>query len=372
MLLFTFNTNFWRTTCRIADIYVVVKAFTTICGSSELSGSVTVTVGSTELISSPPADKMNVQDFTNATNTTEDLLHLIAKRMTLVSLVYEFLVAYLIILTVVFLFICCLGINVICSAKFNTDVSDVSCKCLKKSSPLLRSLMFIDSIAIIILAPFGNVYMFVLGCGEAYATIGVRIGFYLSTISLPAVDSYLRNNEAPQTNELKSFILILFNLALKLLTCSSCLATFINIAYPEEPIFRYTYLVFTILIGLSALFTYYETLLKVLELIFNCVTRCVPLHEWTNHITFWPSMVANLGLLGMNAFILYKYIDTEGFNSSGLSLVLNALSFSFTVPVYVLVGVFCGHGPLFKVCCKCYDDTAVSYTHLTLPTNREV
>ena len=201
MLQFTSNTNFWRTICRIADIYVVAKAFTTIFGSSELSGSVTITVGSTELTSGPSADKMNVQDFPNATNTTEDLLHLIAKRMTLVSLVYEFMVAYLIILTIVFLFICCVGINWICSAKFDTDMSDISCECLKKSLPLLRSLVFFDSIAIIILAPFGNVYMFVLGCGEAYATIGVRIGFYLSTISLPAVDSYLRNNEAPQTHE---------------------------------------------------------------------------------------------------------------------------------------------------------------------------
>ena len=63
--------------------------------------------------------------------------------------------------------------------------------------------------------------MFVLGCQEAYVTIGLRVGFYLSTISLPAVFSYLHNrkNYPEQPDELKPFIVILFKLALKLASC---------------------------------------------------------------------------------------------------------------------------------------------------------
>lgn len=142
--------------------------------------------------------------------------------------------------------------------------------CLEMFVYLLRSFVLIDSIAIIILRPFGNVYFFILGCAEAYVVIALRIGFYLSTISLPAVHSYLHNHEYPRTNELTSIMIIIqftLRLALKLLTCSSCLAIFIFIAYPERPIFRYTYLVFTILIEFSALLTYYETTLKLLKVV---------------------------------------------------------------------------------------------------------
>ena len=112
--------------------------------------------------------------------------------------------------------------------------------------------------------------------------------------------------------------------------CSSCLATFIDIAYPEGSTIRYIYLIFTISIGLSALITYYETLLKLLKVIGDYVELCMSFHEWFNHCIFWPSMFANLGLLGMNVFILHKYFDTQGFNSSGTSLILNVLSLLFS------------------------------------------
>ena len=277
----------------------------------------------------------------NATSGEQDQLLLVAKRMTLVSLYYEFAIGCLVLLSI----FCCIYHCCTCGI----DWSECSYKTLKES---MQPFILFDCAIIILLGPFGNVYLFMLGCWDAYVTIVLRIGFYLSTVSLPAVFSYLHNRkDCPEQNyELKSFVVILFKLALKLVACSSCLATFINIAYPERPIIRFTYLSFTVLIGLSALLTYYETLLKLVEVVQDWVVPCMPFHEWFNHFTFWPTMLANLGLVGLNAFILYKYFEKDGPMSSGISLALNVLSLSFTIPVYVLGGIFCGRGPLYKEC----------------------
>ena len=271
----------------------------------------------------------------NVTNTTEqDLLLFAASWMTKASLIYEFVVGFIIIYCLM--------------AVYN-------CWC---DQPSMLPLFLHDSLAIIILGPFGNVYMFVLGCAEAIATIGVRIGFYLSTISLSAIYVYLSVNDDPQKDALKTFVIVLFKLGLKLITCSSCLATFINIAYPETPVFRYFYLLFTISIGFSALLTYYETLLKLVETVSNrhCLhhEQCC---EWFNHCTFWAHALANICLAGINAFILHKYIDTEGFDSSGISLVLNVLSVALEAIIlfYVLGATLCGSQPLYKILHrKCY------------------
>ena len=300
----------------------------------------------------------------NAAET--DLLHLVAQRMTGISLFYELTVAYLINFTISFIFICCVGMAYL-AEKFNFDFSKVSGACCIVLLRLIRPFMFVDSVAIIILAPFGNVYLFVLGCPLAYVTIGLRVGLYLSTISFVAVDSYMRNSEYPRNRELRKFLLILFKFTLKLLTCSSCLATFINIAYPEPLGFRYTYLIFTVLIGLTALVTYYENLMMIVEVVRGCLEKFTTFHNWVNHFTFWPSFVSNLCLLGMNAFILHKYIETDGFNSSGVSLVLNFLSLITAVPLYVLRGSLCGHGPLSDVCQKkCHEQC-----HKDFPSDQE-
>ena len=124
----------------------------------------------------------------------------------------------------------------------------------------LKPLVLFDCVFIIIFGPVGNVYMFLLDCVETYVTIFLQIGFYLTALALPVVFSYLRKrDDEPMEGELKELIGILIKLALKLITCSSCLATFIIIAYPERIIFRYSYLGFTVIIGVSALLTYHET-----------------------------------------------------------------------------------------------------------------
>lgn len=266
--------------------------------------------------------------------------------MTLITLVYEFLVAYAIIVTIVLVIAGYVALLIL-GEKLGIDLAECCCACVVLGCAcMLRPLLFLDSFAILILGPFGNVHFFVLGCTKAYINIALRIGFYLSTITLPAVDSYLRNREDPKIGELGLFFVILFKFAVKLCTCSSCLATFANIAYPEGPFFRYTYLVFTVIIGLSAIITYYETFVKLVEVVRGCIQQCKPFHNWLNHFIFWPSLISNLALLGMNAFILHKYLQTEGFNSSGISLVFNVVSLIFAVVDYVMNGVFCGHGPL--------------------------
>ena len=259
--------------------------------------------------------------------------------MTLVSIYYEFAIGLLIILSIFFcIYTCCTG---------EIDYTDCSYKAL-------RPFILFDCAVIILLGPFGNVYLFLLGCIDAYVTILLRIGFYLSTISLPAAFSYInrqKENPDPNADSFKSVLFILLSLGLKLASCSSCLATFIDVAYPEMLTIRFTqYLAFTIIIGLSALTTYYETLLKLLEVVQDWVEQCIPLHLWLNHFTFWPSMLSNLGLLGLNSYILYKHFGTEGANSPGVSLGLNLVSLVYMIPNYVFRAVFCGHGPLYRVC----------------------
>ena len=348
---------------RLADIYVIFTAFSGLCGSTDLS--TTITVGSVVLVSpattSPPYNNYNFrynyfdvdENFTDETPTTDsinatDLLLRVTSGMTSITLIYEFLVAYGIVVTIALVIAGYVAVSIL-GEKLGIDLTECCCACVVLGCCcMLRPLLFLDSFAILVLGPFGNVHFFVLGCTKAYINIALRIGFYLSTITLPAVDSYLRNREDPKIGELGHFFIILFKFAIKLCTCSSCLATFANIAYPEEPFFRYTYLVFTVIIGLSALITYYETFLKLVEVVRGYIQQCKPLHNWLNHFIFWPSLVSNLSLLGMNTFILHKYFQTEGFNSSGISLIFNVVSLIYAVADYVVNGVFCGHGPLRK------------------------
>lgn len=277
-----------------------------------------------------------------------DLLHRVTSGMTTFTLLYEAMVAYGIMSTISSVVIGFFVLSII-GAKLDIDLTTCCCVCVVKGfTRMIRPLLFLDSLFLLILGPFGNVHFFILGCLKAYINIALRIGLYLSALSISAVLSYLQNREDPKIRESKLFCVILVKLALKLCTCSSCLATFADIAYPEEPFFRYTYLVFTLITGLSAIITYYETFLKLVEVIRGCVHECKSLHNRLDHFTFWPSLFSNLALLGMNTFILHKYFQVDGFNSSGVSLVLNMISIVFAVFVYVMTGVFCGHGPLCK------------------------
>ena len=273
----------------------------------------------------------------------------VARWITQVSLYYELVVGY-----GTMLIVCC------CLLRFY-KCQWQRCGCLNVDETRMneifvavRPLVIFDCLFIVLFGPIGNVNMFVLKCLEAYVSIALRIGFYLSALSLPVVYSYLRNrDEQPQFGELKDLVGILIKLALRLVTCSSCLATFITIAYPEELYFRYTYLAFTIVIGLSALLTYYETLLKLVKFALDKTDQCTKFHEWVSHFNFWPSTIANLGLLGMNAYILHKYLTIAGFHSSGVSLVLNVVSFIFGTVIYIFGDKFCGHGPLYKKLFPC-------------------
>ena len=86
----------------------------------------------------------------------------------------------------------------------------------------IRPLVIFDCIFVVLLGPIGNVQMFVLKCPEAYVSVVLRIGFYLSALSLPTVYAYLRNrDEEPQLGELTGLVGILIKIALRLVTCSS-------------------------------------------------------------------------------------------------------------------------------------------------------
>jgi MFS family permease len=307
------------------------------------------TCGSTDLHIGE-VNKIPVTDDTENASEEHGQLLLTAKRMTQVSLYYEFAIALLILLSIFgCIYMCCNG---------ELDWTYCSYKALKP-------FILFDCAVIIILGPFGNVYLFLLGCVDAYVKILLRIGFYLSTIFLPAAFSYIdrqKDNPDPNADSFKSILSILVKLGLKLASCSSCLATFIDIAYPEALPVRFAYLAFTIIVGLSALATYYETLLKLLEMVKDWEEECVPLHSWLNHFIFWPSMVAYMGLLGLNSYILYKYSVTAGgdldlldSSSPAVSLGLNLVSLVYLIANYVLFAVFCGHGPLKDICSQYFS-----------------
>lgn len=237
----------------------------------------------------------------------------------------------------------------------NCGVLNVDERRINEIFVAVRPLVIFDCLFIIVFGPIGNVYMFIARCPEVYVTIALRIGFYLSALSLPVVYSYLRNrDEQPQFGELKDFVFILVKLAVKLVTCSSCLATFITLAYPENISFRYIYLAFTLLVGLSALITYYETLVKLVKIALDKIDAWKKFHEWFSHFIFWPSTIANIGLLTMNAYILHKYLSVAGFHSSGVSLVMNCVGLVFGSVIYIFTDKFCGHGPLYKEIFPCF------------------
>ena len=282
-------------------------------------------------------------------NTSEALPFTVASWITRVSLYYELVVGY----GTAFIVGCCLCRFYKCQWQrlgcLNVDETRMN-----EIIKTIRPFVIFDCIFVVLLGPIGNVQMFVLKCPEGYVSVALRIGFYLSALSLPTVYAYLRNrDEEPQLGELKDLVGILVKIALRLVTCSSCLATFITIAYPEQEAFRYTYLAFTIIIGVTALLTYYETVAKLGKIALDKMDACMKCHEWFNHFIFWPSTLANLGLLGMNAYILNKYLSSAGFLSSGVSLVLNCVSFIIGTAIYTFGSTFCGHGPLYKKGLRC-------------------
>ena len=306
-----------------------------------------------------PFNSANLFNSTNLSNSTstkpynnitsEPLPIEVAFWITRVSLYYESLVGAGTFIIVV----CCLSRFYKCQHQrrscFKIDETRMN-----ELIRAIRPLVIFDCIFVVLMGPIGNVQMFVLKCPEGYVSVVLRIGSYLLALSLPTVYAYHRNrDEEPQLGELTGLVGILLKIALRLVTCSSCLATFITIAYPEPEAFRYTYLAFTIIVGTTALLTYYEAVAKLVEVALDRMDSCVMFHECFNHFMFWLSTIANLCLLGMNAFILNKYLSSKGFSSSGTSLVLNSASFVIGTALYSFGSKFCGHGPLCKKCKNC-------------------
>ena len=83
----------------------------------------------------------------------------------------------------------------------------------------VRPLVLFDCIFVVLLGPIGNLQMFVLQCPEGCVSVALRIGFYLSALSLPTVYAYLCNrDEEPQRDELKDLVGILIKIAFE--TCN--------------------------------------------------------------------------------------------------------------------------------------------------------
>ena len=181
-----------------------------LCGSDDLFRSATVvlrTLSSSKITNDDDVETANNKDkiinsngFTNITsvNATEeekdlDLIHLVTGGMTVISILYEVIVAYGIIAIIIMLIACFVGAGFL-AEKYDIDLTICTDACCTGIVHLVRPLMLIDTFAIIVFAPFGNVYFFVLGCGEAYGIIVIRIAFYLSAITVLAVHNYLRHH----------------------------------------------------------------------------------------------------------------------------------------------------------------------------------
>lgn len=232
---------------------------------------------------------------------------------------------------------------------------DVCSGCTEsKADRLQRELIpvyFFDILFILTVAPVSNVYLFfaasLTGCPDAYVVILIRIAFYCFALSVPFIIAQLRlkKDDFPYFR----FAVTLISYGMKLSTISSSLATFFKVGFPEQKAaVQYSYLVFTVMVGLTALLTGYVTLLQMVKFCYNKIDRLKRPFEYVGHASFVTTNIASIGLITLNSYILSSSESTE----ESQKLAKTALIFtSFTFVIsfrHFLGSEFCGHGPLGK------------------------
>lgn len=202
----------------------------------------------------------------------------------------------------------------------------------KGCASFLEVLRFGDIQVAAILAPFSNVYLFILG-GPWYVLIGVRLAFYSITFAAAVIAGvrlvflcccciYLCecgcNSEAVEIKNYKQLLLRipakLVSIGLKLMTCSSALSTYFTIGILQPFPVRIAYFTFSMLRGLTALFSlsFNAVLIRWEVLKDDEKANHTPLagilgfldeYEPHAHIAFFVDIATYLGLLVLNIYI---------------------------------------------------------------------
>ena len=195
----------------------------------------------------------------------------------------------------------------------------------------LEMLRFGDIEMAAILAPFSNVYLFILG-GPWYVLIGVRLAFYAVTFAAAVIAGIkmvfivcvcIYVCECGCTRdavEIKSYIQLfitipikLVSIGLKLMTCSSALSTYFTIGLLQPFPVRIAYFVFSMLRGVTALFSLpFNAILLRWEVLkqdarytpFADILEFLNEYEPHTHIAFYVDLITYLGLIILNSYII--------------------------------------------------------------------
>ena len=201
--------------------------------------------------------------------------------------------------------------------------------CCRKYLEFLR---FNDLEVAILVAPFANINLFFLG-NVWYTAIVARLLFYAITFSA-AVIAGMRyvcaiycffccscgcNNEVMEIRNYKHLFadigFQLFSIFLKLMTASSAFATYLKLGIQGSYHFRLMYLTFTVLRGVTSLFSLgftaallrWTVLKKEYQMARSCLIRTL---GWLNkyqphtHIAFVFDITCYTGLLALNLMIV--------------------------------------------------------------------
>ena len=197
----------------------------------------------------------------------------------------------------------------------------------------LEVLRFGDLEFAALFVPFGNVGLFILG-GPWYVLIVVRLAFYAVTFATAVIAGvravwiiccccYLCecgcNNDNIEIKNWKHLILNILvkvvSIALKLLTCSSALATYLTVGILQPFPIRVAYFTFTLVRGFSALFSLMFTASLLRWEVLNDeekVNKSSRLgkvlgffneYEPQKHLAFIMDLVTYFGLIALNIYI---------------------------------------------------------------------
>ena len=110
---------------------------------------------------------------------------------------------------------------------------------------------------------------------------------------------------------------------------------------------HHVYFAFSIVIGASALVTYYNTLVKLIHIGTDQLDCWKLFHEILGHVIFGVDTMANVALIVMNAYIFKTTSISAVESSAEKSLVITVVSTAVSLKRF-LTFEFCRHGPLYK------------------------
>ena len=261
-------------------------------------------------------------DILGNENSDPDYLRMVARffstATTYFCILYECLFLVTGPITAIFLWTCCWRRH-----------GNFRASCCRKYLEFLR---FNDLEVAVLLAPFANIDFFFLG-GKWYSVLIVRLLFYAITFAA-AVIAGMRfvcgtscfyccacacNTEVIEIRTYKQLFagmgFQLLSIFLKLMTASSAFATYLQLGIQGDYSFRLTYLTFTVIRGVSSMFSlgFTAALLRwmVLKREFREKKSCLSrLLRWVDnyqphtHIVFIIDMVCYIGLVALNVRLL--------------------------------------------------------------------